>query len=274
MHNRFVSFRLLSILALTTASSASAADLSLSMFGHKVEIVARDTEQALVIDGQELLKDEIVSINDIRLVSGTPVIVGESSPGGNACDASPFIVALTSAAKQRLDGPIDNCNSVQMQASADQLTFSTRPLPTEAGENWVWQPDIGFKKAGSTAFQPSQTKGWAQLQQSGINHPGDIFSFSEIATQIDSMLGPAKASYTNILMGTGSGKLDKDYFIGTSCTRHSCGEEEALLVASIANRKVFLAWKPSGEKIQVRPPVTEWPAKAKTELRDWAAKWK
>jgi hypothetical protein len=274
MQNQVRTIKLLGLLALFAPPQASAAELSLSVFGHQVAIVARDTEQALMVDGQELLRNDYVDIDDIRLVSGMPVMIGKSSPGGNICDGSPFVIALAAAAKPRIDGPIDNCRPVQMRGSADQLAFSTTPLPNEAGENWVWKPDIGFQKTSNTAFQTSKAKGWAQLQQCGINHPGDIFSFGEIAAQIDSLLGPAKASYVDILMGTGSGQFDKDYFIGTSCTRHSCGEEEALLVASIANRKVFLAWKPSGEKIQVRPPVTEWPAKAKAELRDWAAKWK
>lgn len=274
MQNQIRTIQLFAQLSFFVAPQVSAAELSLSVFGHQVAIVTRDTEQALMVDGQELLRNEYVDIDDIRLVSGVPVMIGKSYPGGNICDSSPFVVSLATAAKPRVDGPIDSCRPVQMQGSADQLAFSTTPLPNEAGENWVWKPNVGFQKTGNSGFQTSQAKGWAQLQQSGINHPGDIFSFGEIATQIDGLLGPAKASYVDILMGTGSGQFDRDYYIGTSCTRHSCGEEEALLVASIANRRVFLAWKPSGEKIQVLPPVTEWPAKAKAELRDWAAKWK
>lgn len=257
-------------LALAT-SPLNAGAFDVSIFGHKVAISALDTGQSLTIDGQELIKDEIVSINDILLVSGVTVIVGLSSPGGNRCASTPFVISLPSAGKPHIDGPIENCRLVAMQAFPNELHFSTKPLPNEAGQNWVWKPDTGFQSTSDSPFKSDSSKGWAQLQHSEISHPGDIFSFEEIAVQINDLLGSARASYIDIIMGTGSAQFDKDYLIGSSFSRGS--EEEALLVASIENKKVFLAWKPEGEKIQVRPPVKEWPAKAKAELRNWAKKW-
>jgi hypothetical protein len=63
-------------------------------------------------------------------------------------------------------------------------------------------------------------------------------------------------------------------YLGMACTSHMCTEEEALLAADIPQKKVYLAWKPMNAKIVVRPPVKEWPAQARTALKDWAAKWK
>jgi len=45
-------------------------------------------------------------------------------------------------------------------------------------------------------------------------------------------------------------------------------------IIHLASRTVYLAWKPSGQKIKVNPDVKAWPEKAKAELRQWAAKWK
>jgi hypothetical protein len=48
-----------------------------------------------------------------------------------------------------------------------------------------------------------------------------------------------------------------------SCTPHMCTEEEAIVSVSLADREIYLAWKPSREKIVVRPPVATWPDKPK-----------
>lgn len=254
-------------LALAT-SPLHAAEFDVSIFGHKMVISALDTGRSLTIDGQELIKDEILSIDDIRLVSGVPVVVGQSSPGGNRCASTPFVISLPSSGKPHIDGPIENCRPVTMQASPNELHFSTTPLPNEDGQNWVWKPDTGFQSASDSPFKTDSSKGWAQLKRSEISHPGDILSFEEIAVQINDLLGPAKVPYIDIIMGTGSAQFDKDYLIGSSFSRSH--EEEALLIASISNKKVFLAWRSEGKKIQVRPPIKEWPAKAKAELRNWS----
>lgn len=99
-------------------------------------------------------------------------------------------------------------------------------------------------------------------------------SLGEAAAQINGLLGAEKNDYSDIILGVGSGSFDGDYFVGSACTRHLCQEEEALLVAAIQEKRVFLAWKPSGEKIVVRPSVKQWPERAKAALREWAAKWK
>jgi hypothetical protein len=51
-------------------------------------------------------------------------------------------------------------------------------------------------------------------------------------------------------------------------------DQEAVVVADLASRTVYLAWKPSGQKIKVAPAVKTWPERAKAELRQWASKWK
>ncbi|NSY46596.1 hypothetical protein G6L97_25955 (plasmid) [Agrobacterium tumefaciens] len=255
-------------------SVAGAATFEMKMFGHHVTILKRDFEQVLTIDGREVLKNEILSIEDIQLISGTPAIVGSSSAGGNAYDSSPFVISFPTNANPKVDGPVDSCRPVKMQVSADKLSFSTTALPNSPGETWVWTPISGFSKPEEQAFVANVSKGWAELREKTITHPGDILEFAEVAAQINRLLGPEKETYSDIIMGVGSGSFSGDYFVGSACTRHLCNEEEALLVASIQEKQVFLAWKPSGKKIVVSPPVKEWPEKAKAALREWAAKWK
>lgn len=252
---------------------ANAAAFELKMFGHDVIILQRDFEQILMIEGREYLKDEFLNIEEVHIVGGVPTVVGSSSGGGNACDAAPFVISFPQGANPRLDGPIESCRPVQVDIQSDQIRFSTAALPNSAGEAWTWAPANGLVKSENQAFVPDASKGWATLRERTASHPSELLAFREIASQIDTLLGTERQAFSKIISGVGSGSFDGDYFIGASCTRHMCQEEEAMLVASIRDKQVFLAWKPSGEKIVVRPPVKQWPDRAKAALREWAAKW-
>jgi len=272
----FVHLVAVTVVAMVTSQIgiANAAVFEMKMFGHHVVVLQREFEQVLSIDGREVLKDAILHIEDIHLISGTPAIVGSSSAGGNACDAAPFVLSFPLGANPRVDGPIESCRPVQMAVLADELTFSTTALPNSPGETWTWTPASGFAKSGDRDFVADTSKGWSELREKAVSHPGELLSFGEVAAQINDLLGAEKDDYSNIILGVGSGSFDGDYFVGSACTRHLCHEEEALLVASIQQKQVFLAWKPSREKIVVRPSMKQWPDRAKAALREWAAKWK
>lgn len=151
--------------------------------------------------------------------------------------------------KPRVDGPIESCRPVRMDVLPDQLTFSTTALPNSPGETRTWTPASRFAKSGGREFVADTAKGWSELWEKTVSHPGELLSFGEVATQINDLLGREKDDYSNIILGVGSGSFDGDYFVGSACTRHLCQDEEALLVASIPEKQVFLAWKPSGEKM-------------------------
>jgi len=255
-------------------SIATAAALDLKMFGHHIVIRQSDYEQVLSIDGRNVLKDATLTIDDVRVISGIPTVIGSSSPGGNSCNSSPFVVSFPVDGNPRVDGPIESCYPVNVDVQADKIVFSTRALPNTPGQTWTWMPKDGLGKSESQDFVADSSKGWSELREKTANHPSDLLSYGEIAAQINELLATDKEFYSDIILGVGSGSFEGDYFVGSSCTRHMCTEQEALLVAAIQEKKVYLAWKPSGEKIVVRPPVKEWPDKAKGALREWAAKWK
>jgi hypothetical protein len=253
---------------------ATAAALDLKMFGHHIVIHQRDYEQVLSIDGRNVLKDATLTIDDVRVISGIPTVIGSSSPGGNSCNSSPFVVSFPVDGNPRVDGPVESCYPVNADVQTDKIVFSTRALPNTPGQTWTWTPKDGLAKSADQQFVADSSKGWSALREKTATHPSDLLSYGEIAAQINGLLGTEKDFYSDIILGVGSGSFEGDYFVGSSCTRHMCSEQEALLVAGVQEKKVFLAWKPSGEKIMVRPPVKEWPDRAKSALREWAAKWK
>lgn len=246
----------------------------MKMFGHHVVVLQKDFEHVLSLDGREVLKDAIINIEDIRVIAGVPAIIGYSSQGGNTCDGSPFVVSFPTDGKPRVDGPLESCYPVNADVQTDKIVFSTRALPNSPGKTWSWTPKDGLAKSEDRQFVADTSKGWSSLREKTATHPSDLLSYGEIAAQINDLLATEKQVYSDIILGVGSGSFEGDYFVGSSCTRHMCNEQEAMLVAAIQEKKVFLAWKLSGEKIVVRPPVKEWPDKAKVALREWAAKWK
>lgn len=261
-------------IAALTMSTAEASAFEIDMFGHRVSVVQADDKEKLVIDGREILKDQYVSIDQLEVVGGTPVAIGTSSAGGNACEGAPFIVSFPPNANPRIDGPLETCFVVRVEKSADMLTFSTAATPNEPSKKWTWTTADGLKVAQGEKFAPDTSKGWTQLRERTVSHPSELLDYAEIGSEIARMAGFDRELVNDILMGVGSGEFKGDYFVGTTCSRHMCGDQEGLLIADVPNRKIYLAWRPSGQKIKVSPAVTEWSEKARIEIREWAAKWK
>lgn len=243
-------------------------------FGHDIRISGEYPDLSLDIDGQSVLKDAIITLSEVSLVDGVPALIGERSAGGNACDGSPFIVSFPLNAAPRLDGPIDSCSTVTVDVRQERLDFHTKPFPGRDGENWSWTPSDGLKALNSTVFAPDPNKGWANLRERKLEHPVNVFEYGEIAKQLDELLAADKANFETIIVGVGNGKFNGDDYVGTSCAAHMCTSTGALIYLSAADRKVYVAWKPDGGKIVVRPEVKQWPSKPRLELKEWAEKWK
>ncbi|CAN7373895.1 MULTISPECIES: hypothetical protein [Rhizobium] len=262
-------------IALSTSSHAAAGDLDMQLFDHHVVITkGSDSQDSLRIDDREVLKDYYVDIDEMHVIDGMAVAVGTSSAGGNACEGSPFVVSFPRGQNPRIDGPLDSCFPVTVKASERELTLSTPATPNRSGQKWRWTASNGFKEIQGDTFVADASKGWDQLRERSVTHPAGLLGYAEVAAEINRLAGADKALVNDILLGVGSGEFKGDLFVGTSCSRHMCTDQEAVVVADLASRTVFLAWKPSGQKIKVNPDVKVWPEKAKAELRQWAAKWK
>lgn len=265
----------LSTIALLAGMSSFARAVELEKIaGHTVEIQERDFEKALIVDGRELHRNQIVFLDDVYALDDTTVLVGTSSGGGNACDGSPFVLSFPRSGAPRIDGPIDSCTPVSWQVDGASIVFSTRNIPGRDTERWQWTAERGIAPLASVAFKPNEASGWANLRERTFTHPSDAFENAEIAASFKMVLGSDFTPFQELMTGVGSGQFKGDDFVGTACRPHACLDEAGLIFLSSSERRVYVAWKPVDGKIAVFPsPVKDWPEKAKAELREWAKQW-
>jgi hypothetical protein len=241
--------------------------------GHTITTEGENPNVELKIDGQTVHTNAILTLEKEATVAGVPVIVGNSSDGGNACNGTPFVISFPKGGKPRLDGPIDDCAYIEYEVRAKQISFHTYNVPGQGAERWVWTPAGGLKQIANEPFVPDAGTGWDALRTKKWDHPADIFKNEEIAKELKQLLGAKFAEFEQIAVGTGGGEFEGDDFVGSACTPHMCGDEEAMIFLSARDHKIYAAWKPSGQKILVYPPVKQWSKKARLELKDWAGKW-
>ena len=206
-----------------------------------VEINGDIPEHTLVIGGVEVITDYIVEVEQIGEVGGIPVLLGYAFGGGNVCEGSHFVVALEDN-EPKLYGPADTCAPSQARIETDRITIWTDPSPTFPGATWIWTPEDGLEPGEDIAFVPSADLGWDDLASRAPRHPGDVLSFGEIATQIDTLLDGNRATYVERIHGLGSGEMQGDDFYGTSCIKLSCDQDRAMLFLDGSERKAYLAW--------------------------------
>jgi hypothetical protein len=154
-----------------------------------------------------------------------------------------------------------------------EITFATAPIPGRVGKIWVWTPSAGLAEQASVEMQPDMAKGFATLRERTVKHPSELFFYGEISSAISDLLGSDLKAYRETLNGTGSGKFVGDDYVGTACTPHMCGLQEAMVFVSAKEHRIYAAWKPDQKKIEVRPSLPDWPEKARAELAAWAEKW-
>lgn len=245
------------------------------MFGHKVEITkAEKTGEELQVDGRKLHADEYLAIEEIGLAQGIPFAIGTSAPGGNACDASVFVLSFPPDKPTRLDGPVGDCSPITWKAKPDHIDLGTRPSPDQDGSQWTWSPGDGFREGPKLKFAADPNKGWNDLRDRTFQHPADIYSYGQISPDLSKLVGDQAKDYLTVVMGPGSAEYKGDLIVGTACQPHNCMDTGSLLIANLQTHHLFVAWKPDGGKIVVRPPVKEWPSDERGELRSWATRWK
>lgn len=255
------------------AASANAVELE-KIAGRTIEIKERDFEKVLTVDGRELHTNAIIFLDDVYAFDGTVVVVGTSSGGGNVCEGAPFVLSFPDKGAPRIDGPLDSCTPVSHAVEDGTLQFSTAKVPGQNVERWQWTVDRGMTPLEAVAFQPDEASGWSNLRERTFTHPSDAFNNAEIAASFKMVLGSDFTQFQQLMSGVGSGEFKGDDFVGTACRQHACLDEAGLVFLSSSDRRVYAAWKPDGQKIAVFPaPVTDWPEKAKAELREWAKQW-
>lgn len=255
-----------------SASVSLSADFAATMFDHQVAIASDADEEKLTIDGRQVHSNRFLQIDNVGLVAGVPFVVVVSSDGGNACPGSPLVVSFPPGGEPRVDEPMDDCRgAASIAAEGDHLLLATEAIPGQPSLRWTWTPGKGFAEAGKVAFQPNATMGWDDMKKAG--HPSELLGIGPIADTANAMLGEHRQEFENSITGPGSGAFKNGFYIGEACMPHMCTEAEALVAADISARKLYLAWKPMGKKIILRPAVRRWPAPALAALKQWSAKW-
>jgi hypothetical protein len=261
------------LLSLASVHHADAIEID-AIAGHSVQVVEKDFQKALVVDGREIHVDQYISFEAAYALGGSLVLVGSSSAGGNACEATPFVLSFPGSGKPRLDGPLESCALISHRVEGDQIHFSAASVPGRDQERWQWTAEGGVLELDRVAFAPDKALGWDSLRERSMSHPSEAFANAEIASSLSALLGADFDHFQDLMAGVGGGEFKGDDFVGTSCRPHACLDEAGMIFLSSRDRRAYAAWKPEGRKIVVYPaPVKDWPDKAKVELRRWAQSW-
>ncbi len=123
-------------------------------------------------------------------------------------------------------------------------------------------------------FKSDDSLSWTQLRERTITHPSELNKFNVVRNQIEQLAGPDYKFVEQLLDGVGSVKFEGDLLVATSCQPHNCVSVAAVTIVDISNRQVFLAWRPEGKKIEVRPSLKQWSDDQRVELKKWAEGWR
>lgn len=261
------------LVLLTSARQSSAIEIS-EVAGHRVQVLEKEFQKALMVDDREIHVDQYITFDAAYALSGSLVLIGSSSAGGNACDGSPFVLSFSAGANPRFDGPLESCSIVEHRVEGDRIEFITRKVPGRDQERWEWTATDGIQALSAVAFSPDPGMGWESLRERSMSHPSEAFANGAIAASLADLLGSDFENFQGIMAGVGVGEFKGDDFVGTSCRPHACLDEAGMIFLSSRDRRAYAAWKPEGRKIVVYPaPVKDWPDKAKMELLRWAQNW-
>jgi hypothetical protein len=165
--------RTAALLASFAVGSASASPLSLTIYGHEVEVRgAANGQEQLIVDKKVLHRDQYISLDQIESVSGVPIAIGQTSAGGNACEGSRFILSFPKNEPVRIDGPLESCSPGAIQIDSSQVLIEVAATPQFEGSRWRWSVTSGFTTAEKIGFAARAEGGWSALRSRSINHPG------------------------------------------------------------------------------------------------------
>lgn len=259
-----MALRILALSAGLVSPPCLAQEFETALFGHDVRIQkGADAMRTLTVDGRELVKDQHVSIDEVGLVAGVPVAIGKRDSGGNACDASYFIVSFPRGETPRVDGPLHSCLSSEYRMADDRIVVQVPPSSVVKGERWTWTPATGFSPPEPVAFTPSNKDGWNAVRSHVIDHPASLLGYADLAALVEAKV-PARLrqALTTIAAGPGQVEYRGDILVASACQAHSCTDTALLIAADIATRRVFVALKDSDGGLSIDPPFAQWPSSA------------
>jgi hypothetical protein len=266
--------RLIALLLCLMPQLALAETMNMIVFGHKLEIIkTKESEEALSVDGKKLVTSQYVDISEIGTIGAAGFAVGTTSPGGNACEGSLFVLSFPEKEPVRIDRPLDTCGPVTYKIDKDRIVAESPATPGINGARWTWTVK-GFGPAETLKFAATTGTGWNMLRSRSIDHPADLLKHTEFTTQLRKLLGPAAyATLPRLLSGPGSVKYDGNVAIADACQAHSCDDTSVLIVVDIGSQKLMIALKDTDKPAIVAPWVADWPPVTTAGLGSWRRKW-
>ncbi|MGE0458453.1 MAG: hypothetical protein AB7O56_09635 [Bauldia sp.] len=261
------------LLAVVASALPALADpVSFEAFGRPFEVRGEAFAEELWLDGTKVHENGFIFIDAIGIVGGTPVIVGTSATGGNACGGAPFVVSFPPGGAPVFDGPIDTCAALAVTIEANDVLFRGTPSVLAPAEQYSWHPGgVGFVAEAALPFAPSKQSGWDAIAAGAVSHPFDLLDYADMVGAFD-MLVPAdvRDEVLLALSGPGTGERQPAMFVGEACFPHNCPYSQALVVADEAQRRLYLAWSIDGVET-IEPAEIEWTEGGLVALAEWRA---
>lgn len=271
-------FRSLSLAAMVSLSTMSArADEvdQITVLGHQLAIKDDPVGKALYVDGKNVMADFMIGIDGTPLiVEGQPVVLASDANGGNGCEVSPFYISFPPTGEPVVTPLLDTCVLPTVVNKGDHLELTQPPNPAAPGDKWTYAPSTGFVHVATITYQPDQAQGWKNVADHRLDSIYSVMANSEIAVQIDHLLGSEADDFRKYLTGPAlKGEYHGNDFFGVGCQAHNCDSAQAIIYLDDGTQTPYVAWKDDNAKIAVRPPVKEWPKKARVQLKAWAQKY-
>ena len=268
------SLRLAFLILCLSTQFALASSTNIKVFGHDLEISSKvkGDGEVLTIDKKQLLKDQYIAIREIGSFGSTGFVIGDTGPGGNACNGSLFVLSFTANEPTRIDGPLATCGPVQYKIEKERIIVETHATPNLDGARWTWTAN-GFGPPEILKFVPVGGTGWNELRSRSIQHPSELLQHAEFSEKITKLLGLQYPTFTRVVDGPGSVRYESNVMIGTACQSHSCDDTSLLIAVDIASQKVAIALKDGNKLPIVLPRDANWPDAAKADLRRWRTRW-
>ncbi|WP_074119449.1 hypothetical protein [Bradyrhizobium sp. AS23.2] len=268
------SVRLAALLFCLMPQLAFGEPTAMTVFGNKLEIYKnKEGDELLTVDGKKLVTEHYVNIAEIGTIGAAGFAIGTTSPGGNACEGSLFILSFVEKEPVRIDGPLDTCGPVTYKTEKQRIVVETPAMPGANGARWTWTVN-GFGPAEALKFAASTGNGWNMLRSRSIDHPVDLLRHTEFTAQLRKLLGPAAyATLPRLLSGPGSVKYNGNVVMADACQAHSCDDTSVLIVIDIGSQKLMVALKDTDRPPIVAPWVAGWPAATVADLGSWRRRW-
>ncbi|MDW9450910.1 hypothetical protein GOA58_25245 [Sinorhizobium meliloti] len=248
------------------------------LFGHNITVFETDLTRTLKVDGRDMVADRYIDFEEVTIVGNVPVLIGNSSGGGNMCGPTPLVISFPEGQAPKIDRPADMCSETEYKIVGDSLEFRTPDeiAATYGQDKWTWTRKDGFDSGTRTEPKADISKGWEAIREHAWQYPSDLLGNGAVNAQLHRLLGKRYNEFRALLIGLPQDHEfpGKDYF-GTTCISHSCPFGGGFIYLSGRDGKIYAARKGAEEvdEVQTSTPVRTWPKNVRDHLKTWAAKW-